>query len=131
MAQLRALGYVGADSPVAGTKVTPSQSPAESEKEETTVSYHRNLATYYLSRHDYEKAIQELNQANLREKLPKSYAMLAEALDVLAASGWDPKPASLRLNCSPSQLVKLIKEHPPAWLMVNRVRVASGESELR
>ncbi|HMN40113.1 MAG TPA: peptide chain release factor-like protein [Phycisphaerales bacterium] len=51
-------------------------------------------------------------------------AMLAEALDVLAASGWDPKPASLRLNCSASQLVKLIKEHPPAFLMVNQQRVA-------
>ncbi len=49
-------------------------------------------------------------------------AMLAEALDVLAAGAWDPKPASLRLNCSPSQLIKLIKEHPPALLLVNEQR---------
>ena len=83
MAQLRALGYVGADSPVVGKKATAIPSSTEREKEETTVSYHRNLATYYLSRHDYQKAVQELNQANLREKLPKSYAMLAEALDAL------------------------------------------------
>lgn len=58
-------------------------------------------------------------------------ALLAEALDVLAASGWEPKPASLRLNCSPSQLLKLIREHPPAWLMFNKQRVALRQSELK
>jgi hypothetical protein len=58
-------------------------------------------------------------------------AILAEALDVLAACGWDPKTASLRLNCSPSQLVKLIKEHPPALLMVNRERAGVGAAALR
>ena len=83
MAQLRALGYVGADSPSPGKKSAAAVVSPEGAAEETTVSYHRNLATYYLSRHEYEKAIQELHQANLREKLPKSYAMLAEALDAL------------------------------------------------
>jgi hypothetical protein len=58
-------------------------------------------------------------------------ALLAEALDVLAASAWDPKPASLRLNCSASQLIKLIKEHPPAWLMVNKERAAQHQPELK
>gem|GEM_PF-504271 len=84
MAQLRALGYVGADSSVPENKAAAAvPSSEEDEVEETAVSYHRNLATYYLSRREYENAIRELDQANLREKLPKSYAMLAEAYDAL------------------------------------------------
>lgn len=51
-------------------------------------------------------------------------ALLAEALDVLCSSNWDPKHASLRLECSPSQLVKLIRQHPPALVMVNHQRAA-------
>ena len=37
-------------------------------------------------------------------------ALLAEALDVLHASGNDPKAAALALGCSPSQLIKLLKD---------------------
>lgn len=58
-------------------------------------------------------------------------ALLAEAMDVLAASGWDSKPASLRLNVSASQLLKLIKEHPPALAMVNRERERAGLHRLK
>jgi hypothetical protein len=57
-------------------------------------------------------------------------ALLAEALDVLAAAGWDPKPASLRLNCSASQLLKLIRHHPPALILVNKAR-GGGDATLR
>lgn len=53
-------------------------------------------------------------------------ALLAEALDILAASGWDTRAASLRLNVSASQLLKLVKEHPPALTMVNRERERAG-----
>jgi tetratricopeptide (TPR) repeat protein len=86
MAQLRALGYVGADAPPTGKQPAPSTEAARAatvEGQGTTVSYHRNLATYYLSRGDPEKAVAELQQANRREKLPKSYDMLAEAYDAL------------------------------------------------
>lgn len=58
-------------------------------------------------------------------------AMLAEAMDVLAASDWDPKPASLRLNCSASQLLKLIREYHPAIERVNQARAQRGQSQLR
>lgn len=58
-------------------------------------------------------------------------AMLAEALDVLASAGWDAKTASLRLNISASQLVKLIKEHPPALAMVNREREHLGQHKFK
>lgn len=53
-------------------------------------------------------------------------SLLAEALDVIAASGWDAKAASLRLECSASQLVKLVAAHPPALAMWNRERANVG-----
>jgi hypothetical protein len=48
--------------------------------------------------------------------------LLALALDVITAAGWDVKKASLRLCCTMSQLVKLMKDHPPALVMVNKER---------
>jgi hypothetical protein len=58
-------------------------------------------------------------------------ALLAEALDVLAAAAWDAKPASLRLEVSPTQLVRLVKEHPPALIMWNREREKLGLRPLK
>ena len=53
-------------------------------------------------------------------------SLLAEALDVIFAAAWDVKKASLRLGCSQSQLVKLIKDFPPAFTRLNREREAAG-----
>jgi hypothetical protein len=49
-------------------------------------------------------------------------ALLAEALDVLAAFEADPKRAAERLNCTPSRLVRLLKIDPRALLLVNQWR---------
>jgi hypothetical protein len=49
-------------------------------------------------------------------------ALLAEALDVLAAMDFEPKPAAALLLCSPSQLVRLLKLDPRALALVNRCR---------
>ena len=57
-------------------------------------------------------------------------ALLAEALDVIGACGWDAKTASLRLECSATQLVKLAKAHPPALAMWNREREGLGQRPL-
>ncbi|MBL0927541.1 MAG: peptide chain release factor-like protein [Phycisphaerales bacterium] len=57
--------------------------------------------------------------------------LLAEALDVVHACGYDTRKAALRLSVSASQLVKLIKDHPPALAMVNRERTARGEHPLK
>ena len=46
-------------------------------------------------------------------------AILAEALDVLAASDFDPKPAATLLGCTPSQLIRLLKLDPRALALVN------------
>ena len=48
--------------------------------------------------------------------------LLAEALDVLAASGADPKQAAAVLGCTPSQLVRLLKLDSRALALVNNWR---------
>jgi hypothetical protein len=48
--------------------------------------------------------------------------MLAEALDVIDASGYDMRKASTRLECSSTQLLRLIADHPPALVMLNEER---------
>lgn len=58
-------------------------------------------------------------------------ALLAEALDVLHSAGWDPRTASLRLECSATQLVRLVKDHPPAFQHWNQEREARGLHALR
>jgi hypothetical protein len=45
-------------------------------------------------------------------------------MDVVEACGLDVKKAAARLCCSPSQLLKLIKDHPPALQELNRGRAA-------
>lgn len=49
-------------------------------------------------------------------------ALLAEALDELAAADWDTAPAALRLNLTNSQLVRFLKLEPSALDLLNRER---------
>jgi hypothetical protein len=58
-------------------------------------------------------------------------AMLAEALDVIEACLLNPRTAAARLCCSPSQLIKLLKDHPPALEHLNRTRRARRLHPLR
>jgi hypothetical protein len=58
-------------------------------------------------------------------------AMLAEALDVIAACGWDVKAAGARLGVSMSQLLKLVRDHSPALTMMNARRVEAGMKGLK
>jgi hypothetical protein len=53
-------------------------------------------------------------------------ALLAEALDVLSATGHDPRRAALALACSPSQLIKLLKDEPRGLGAVNDQRRQAG-----
>ena len=57
-------------------------------------------------------------------------ALLAEALDVITAASLDVPKAALRLCCTTSQLIKLVKEHPQAVEVLNRARHAAGMSPL-
>lgn len=50
--------------------------------------------------------------------------LLAEAMDVIYAAGFDMKRASLRLGCSQSQLTKLVKANPLTFQYLNQERLA-------
>jgi len=105
---LRALGYIGGDAgnaprdggregapSVAGVTTAPAaSSPAgaapgapspagaatSGPEADTQVFYHRNLATYFMKRRDYPSAAKQLRLANEKQKLPKTYQLLSEAL---------------------------------------------------
>src|SRR5262245_50472809 len=49
-------------------------------------------------------------------------ALLAEALDVVAAQQFDVRAAGARLGCTPSQLLRLLKDEPRALAAVNQER---------
>ena len=55
-------------------------------------------------------------------------ALLAEAMDVIADGGWELDTAAIRLEVSKSQLLKLIKEHPPALGRLNEERAAMAST---
>jgi len=58
-------------------------------------------------------------------------ALLAEALDVLAACDCDLLPAAARLHCTTSQLIKFLQLEPRAMAGINRVRGERGLHRLR
>jgi hypothetical protein len=58
-------------------------------------------------------------------------SMIAEALDVLAETGWEPRRAAAVLSCTPTQLVRLLADHAPALLALNAARAARGLRALR
>ena len=58
-------------------------------------------------------------------------ALLAEALDVLAACQAEPKPSAAALDCTPSQLVRFLKLDPRALALLNRWRSERKLHDLR
>ena len=58
-------------------------------------------------------------------------ALLAEALDALAAAGWEPRPAAEALGCTPTQLVRFVGDHPRARVLLDAERRARGLRTLR
>lgn len=53
-------------------------------------------------------------------------SLVAEALDVLWACSMETGRCAARLCCTPSQLVKLLQDHPPAIVWVNQQRAERG-----
>ena len=49
-------------------------------------------------------------------------SLLAEAMDVIDACGYDMRQASTRLECSSTQLVRLLSGHPPILAKFNEER---------
>jgi len=58
-------------------------------------------------------------------------ALLAEAVNVLHAEGWDAAAAAERLGCSTSQLVKFLKNESAAFALLNRHREQLGLKRLK
>jgi hypothetical protein len=58
-------------------------------------------------------------------------ALLAEALDVVAACDNDLRPAAAILGCTASQLTKLLQQEPRAIALVNRARQQQGLHKLK
>lgn len=58
-------------------------------------------------------------------------ALLAEALDVAASVGWDPRPAASILRVTPTQFVRFVAMHPAALVEMNRRRAERGLQALR
>jgi hypothetical protein len=58
-------------------------------------------------------------------------AMLAEAMDMLASAKYEPDSAAVRLGVTMSQLVKLVKKHPPAFDVLNRARLEWNKHPLK
>jgi hypothetical protein len=58
-------------------------------------------------------------------------ALLAEALDVAAASAWDHRAAAETLRVSATQFVRFVALHKAALAELNRHRAAAGLAALR
>ena len=58
-------------------------------------------------------------------------ALVAEALQALEASAFDVAAAAAALHVSTSQLLKLFRRVPAAWVQLNRLRLARGLPPLR
>ena len=53
------------------------------------------------------------------------------ALDFLGAASWDHSAAANRLNCTSSQLLKLLRKEPAAMISLNLSRKSIGLGALR
>ena len=58
-------------------------------------------------------------------------SMIAEALDMLDATSFDSAKAALRLECSSTQLLKLLAAHPPAFVLLNANRATKDLHPLK
>lgn len=58
-------------------------------------------------------------------------SLLAEALDIIESTRFDPRKAAARLDVSPTQLVRFIAEHPPALAWWNDRRASLRLHALR
>jgi hypothetical protein len=57
--------------------------------------------------------------------------VVAEALDLLETVGYEMRPAAEALGVSMSQLVKLFRAQPAAWVAINRLRREVGLPPLK
>jgi hypothetical protein len=120
------------------TGVQAEANERRSQAENRTVAIFRlriNLALEVRTKRDVPSPLWQSRSGGGRISVSPTHdnfpALLAEALDRIAADGFEPKTAADRLGCSVSQLLKLLKKEPRAWLQVNRERASRGIHPLR
>ncbi len=97
-----------------------------------------NLAVHVIDEIDLSTTPSELWRSRVRSgkiSVNPSHddfpALLAEAITVLHAEGWDASAAAERLGCSTNQLVKLLKHETAAFTLLNRQRDELGLKRLK
>ena len=58
-------------------------------------------------------------------------SLLAEALDALALHAYQPSAAAEQLGVTSSQLIALLRQHPPALALLNTHRATIGKPPLK
>lgn len=121
---------VGAGTAAVGERAAAGQSPAPGEEsspaggaEGTRVSYHRNLATFFMKAGRLDEAAAQLRIANAVKPLPKSYELLSE---IRAAKG-DVAGAIAELEAG---LRTFPEMEPEAVLWMVDLRLGEGRPDL-
>src|SRR6185436_13716522 len=110
-----AAGAAGAGAAGAGPGAAGAGGPGAAEATaaaDTLVFYHRNLATYFMKRREYPQAVEQLRLANERQRLPKTYQMLSEALLLMGRR--DEAEAALRASLDD---LPISDPEPVLWLV--------------
>lgn len=122
---------------------TPTGTQAEANERRSQADNHRvavfrlreRLACQVRSHAGERSELWKSRASNGRISISQSHldfpAMLAEAMDHIVAAEFDLSAAAVTLNVSASQLVKLLRKHPPAIEQVNRLRESLGFRKLR
>ncbi|MBA3313747.1 MAG: peptide chain release factor-like protein [Planctomycetota bacterium] len=121
-----------------GVSVEASERRTQRENKAVAIQRLRRALAVEVREHIDEAGPSELWRSRVRNRriaLNESHedhpAMLAEALDVLAAHQWDLASAAERLQVSASQLAKLLKTEPKAFKRLNDERMARGAAPLK
>jgi tetratricopeptide (TPR) repeat protein len=122
LANLAALGYIAVGDIEPAGEGAEDGSPGGAER--TNVTYHRNLATYYMNQRRFAEAEKELRAANEIEELPKTYSMLSECL---AAQG-RPAEAVEALRHGLEKFPVIMS--PTSVLYMVEMQLAGGRADL-
>lgn len=121
------------------TGVAAEASERRTQRENKAVAIQRLRRALAVNiRSSVEETPSQLWQSRVRQKrivLNESHddfpAMLAEALDRVAACDWDLARAAAQSDVSATQLVKLFKSEPKAFQRLNSERAKRGLASLR
>lgn len=92
---------------------------------------HREFVERFYTPTDLWRSRCKAGKVVISERHADLPALLAEALDVLADRNWEPARAAEVLDCTTSQLIKLLKKDKSALAKVNTERERLGHGPVR